>query len=109
MRGLRASVSDELSRRSRGKSYGYERPITPNLEILARGGVRFDRARAAAPWTLASHATLFTGLWPHELGSRWMHPMRDDVPTLAEYASVRPGPMLRPASSGVPMRDPRGG
>ena len=52
---------------------------------MARGGVRFDQARAAAPWTLASHATLFTGLWPHELGSRWMHPMRGDVPTLAEY------------------------
>ena len=28
---------------------------------------------------------MFTGLWPHELGSRWMHPMRGDVPTLAEY------------------------
>jgi arylsulfatase A-like enzyme len=65
--------------------YGYARPTTPNLEILAQGGIRFDQARAAAPWTLASHATLFTGRWPHELGSRWMHPMRDGVPTLAEY------------------------
>jgi hypothetical protein len=65
--------------------YGYGRSTTPNLEILARGGVRFNRARAAAPWTLASHATMFTGLWPHELGSRWMHPMRGDVPTLAEH------------------------
>jgi arylsulfatase A-like enzyme len=65
--------------------YGYERPTTPNLEALARRAVRFDQARAAAPWTLASHATLFTGRWPQELGSRWMYPMRGDVPTLAEY------------------------
>jgi arylsulfatase A-like enzyme len=66
-------------------AYGYERPTTPNLEALARRAVRFEQARAAAPWTLASHATLFTGRWPHELNTSWMCPMRGDVPTLAEY------------------------
>ena len=65
--------------------YGYERPTSPHLEGLARRGVRFDQARAAAPWTLASHATLFTGRWPHELDARWMCPMAGDVPTLAEH------------------------
>ncbi len=64
--------------------YGYGRPTSPNLEAMARRSVRFDQARASAPWTLASHATLFTGRWPHELGSRWMFPMRGGVPTLAE-------------------------
>lgn len=64
-------------------AYGYHRPTTPNLEALARRGIRFDRARASAPWTLPSHATLFTGRWPHEVGSRWLHPMRRDVRTLA--------------------------
>lgn len=66
-------------------AYGYHRPTTPNLEALARRGIRFDRARASAPWTLPSHATLFTGRWPHEVGSRWLHPMRGDVPTLAGH------------------------
>lgn len=65
--------------------HGYERPTSPNLDRLAQRGVRFDQARAAAPWTLASHATLFTGRWPHELDARWMHPMRPDVATLAEF------------------------
>jgi arylsulfatase A-like enzyme len=65
--------------------YGYERPTTPHLEDLARRAIRFDQARAAAPWTLASHATLFTGRWPHELAASWMCPMRADVPTLADY------------------------
>jgi hypothetical protein len=65
--------------------YGYPRPTTPNLDRPAQRGVRFDKARAAAPWTLASHANMFTGRWPHELGVQWSCPLRDDVPTLAEY------------------------
>jgi arylsulfatase A-like enzyme len=70
--------------------HGYARRTSPALERLAARGIRFDRARAAAPWTLASHATLFTGRWPHELGVRWMHPLlAGNVPTLAEYLGTR--------------------
>ncbi len=65
--------------------YGYERPTTPNLERLAARSIRFDKARTAAPWTLASHATLFTGRWPHELGVKWMCPLEADAPTIADY------------------------
>ena len=66
-------------------AYGYERPTSPNLQRLAARGVRFDQARATAPWTLASHASLFTGRWSHEVSSRWMHPLRPDLLTLAEF------------------------
>ena len=45
------------SRRSVG-AYGHARARTPDLDALARAGVRFDRAYAAAPITLPSHATL---------------------------------------------------
>jgi arylsulfatase A-like enzyme len=69
--------------------YGYERPTTPNLERLARRGIRFDRARATAPWTLASHASLFTGRWPAELVVEWMTPLRGSPPMLAEYLGAR--------------------
>ena len=65
--------------------YGYPRPTTPVLERLAQRGIRFDRARATAPWTLASHASFFTGRWPHELGVQWHTPLRKDFPMLAEY------------------------
>lgn len=65
--------------------YGYERSTSKTLERLAKQGVRFDRVRAAAPWTLASHATLFTGHWPHELAVKWMFPISDAFPTLAEH------------------------
>ena len=32
--------------------YGYARPTAPNLSRLANEGVRFERARSTAPWTL---------------------------------------------------------
>jgi arylsulfatase A-like enzyme len=68
---------------------GYGRRTTPNLEILAGRGVRFDLAFATSSWTLPSHASIFTGRWPHELGVDWRSPLRDDVPTLAEYLAAR--------------------
>ena len=65
--------------------YGYHRRTTPTLERLAKRGIRFDGARATAPWTLPSHASLFTGRWPHELDVKWMTPLRGNFPMLAEY------------------------
>jgi arylsulfatase A-like enzyme len=69
--------------------HGYGRRTTPNLEKLAARGVRFDLAFATSSWTLPSHASLFTGRWPHELGVGWTSPLRPDVPTLAEYLGAR--------------------
>jgi arylsulfatase A-like enzyme len=65
--------------------YGYHRPTTPTLERLAKRGIRFDAARATAPWTLMSHASFFTGRWPHELGVEWLTPIPNRFPMLAEY------------------------
>jgi arylsulfatase A-like enzyme len=69
--------------------YGYRRPTTPTLERLAKRGIRFDAARATAPWTLMSHASFFTGRWPHELGVEWLTPLRTNYPMLAEYMAER--------------------
>lgn len=63
--------------------YGYHRPTTPQLEALARTGVRFDNARSTAPWTLPSHASMFTGKWPHELFQSPEQKLPANVPTLA--------------------------
>ncbi|MBC8451427.1 MAG: sulfatase-like hydrolase/transferase [Planctomycetes bacterium] len=49
-------------------SYGYERPTTPKLDALAQRGVRFEHALASASYTLASTASLFTGLTPRAHG-----------------------------------------
>ena len=69
--------------------HGYGRRTTPNLEQLARRGVRFDLAFATSSWTLPSHASLFTGRWPHELGVDWKSPLGAGAPTLAEYLGAR--------------------
>jgi arylsulfatase A-like enzyme len=65
--------------------YGYPRPTTPFLERLAKKGVRFDDARSTAPWTLPSHASIFTGRLPHDLDVKWLAPLGRNVLTLAEY------------------------
>jgi arylsulfatase A-like enzyme len=69
--------------------HGYERRTTPNLERLASRGVRFDLAFSTSSWTLPAHASLFTGRWPYELGVDWKSPLRDDIPTLAEYLAAQ--------------------
>ena len=42
-------------------AYGYHRPVTPNIDALARRGVRFERAYAQAPHTSFSVASMLTG------------------------------------------------
>ncbi len=59
---------------------------TPALEALASGGVRFDGAYSASPWSAPSHATLFTGKVPSRHGTTQdtLH-LGDDQLTLAEH------------------------
>ena len=56
-------------------SYGYVRKTTPHIDAIAKQGVLFENAISQAPWTAASVASLFTGLYPsvHGLdgGIRW--------------------------------------
>jgi arylsulfatase A-like enzyme len=76
-------------RADRMSVYGYPRPTTPSLEQLAKRAVRFTEARATAPWTLASHASMFSGRLPHELGVEWRTALRNNFPTLAEFLGSR--------------------
>ena len=69
--------------------YGYGRPTSPTMVELAGRGIRFDRAQATSSWTLPSHASMFTGRWPHELSAGWLTPLDSTYPTLAEFLSSR--------------------
>jgi arylsulfatase A-like enzyme len=64
--------------------YGYGRATTPNLDRWAERGVVFERALAPSSWTFPSHASLFTGRWPHEFSADWHTPLDGRYPTLAE-------------------------
>jgi arylsulfatase A-like enzyme len=58
--------------------YGRIGGTTPAADALASDGLRYTRAYAQAPWTLPSHATLFTGLLPSQHGVGWHHPRAPD-------------------------------
>ncbi len=64
--------------------HGYEHPTTPRLDQLANASVVFDRAFSTSPWTLPSHASMFTGLFHHEFRANWADPLESTPPTLAE-------------------------
>ena len=62
-------VTLDTTRRDRLGCYGYSRPTSPNLGVLAGRSVVFDRAVAASSWTLPSHASIFTGKFPSSHGA----------------------------------------
>jgi arylsulfatase A-like enzyme len=75
----------DTQRADRLSCYGYPQEISPALDALAARATLFTRAFSAAQWTMPSHASLFTGLYPHDHGlvqSRGVLPAT--LPTLAE-------------------------
>jgi arylsulfatase A-like enzyme len=49
-------------------TYGYQRDTSPYLTRFAQQGVVFENAISTSSWTLPSHASMLTGLYPHESG-----------------------------------------
>lgn len=64
--------------------HGYGRATTPRLDRRWQGGVIFDRVLSTAPWTLPSHASMFTGLLPADLSAGWATPLDQTRRTVAE-------------------------
>jgi arylsulfatase A-like enzyme len=50
--------------------YGYNAIKTPNIDRLAEQGTRFVNAYTQVPYTLPSHAALFTSTYPMWTGVR---------------------------------------
>jgi arylsulfatase A-like enzyme len=51
--------------------YGYARNTSPHLDALAAEGVVHPPLLATSSWTLPTHASLFTGLYPSSHGARY--------------------------------------
>ncbi len=81
-------VLDTVRAKSLGL-YGRALDTSPHIDRLGAGSVVFDRAISTSPWTLPSHASMFTGHWPHELSVGWSTPLDDAEPTLAEILAER--------------------
>jgi len=69
--------------------YGYKADTTPSLTALASRATLYAHAMSAADTTLASHASMFTGLYPSQHGSHNDHtwplprPLDPRIPMLA--------------------------
>ncbi|MCC6696125.1 MAG: sulfatase [Candidatus Hydrogenedentes bacterium] len=64
--------------------YGYPRETTPHLDAFANEAVLFENALCQETWTLPSHATLFTGLYPKHHGMTASANLSESTVTLAE-------------------------
>jgi arylsulfatase A-like enzyme len=56
-------------RADRLSCYGYARHTTPELDAFAREAIRYTEFYATSSWTIPSHASLFTGLFPVRHGA----------------------------------------
>ncbi|HET7292558.1 MAG TPA: sulfatase [Vicinamibacteria bacterium] len=59
--------------------YGYPVRTSPRIDALARVATLYRRALASSPWTLPTHASLFTGRHPYEHGAHGFK-VTEDVP-----------------------------
>lgn len=78
--------------------YGYPRPTTPNIDVLAQNSVLFENAIAPSSWSLPSHASLVTGkpVHEHDWGNAheppllgWANSALNRLPTLGEALEHR--------------------
>jgi arylsulfatase A-like enzyme len=86
---------------------GPEAPRLPFCESLAKESVHFPRAISPSPWTIPSHAALFTGVSPWELRCHWradLH-LKPEIPRLSarlgalgyRTMSLSANPLLEPS------------
>jgi arylsulfatase A-like enzyme len=69
--------------------YGRGRNTSPAVDSLAAAGVRFADASSASPWTLPSHVSMLTGLYPSRHGVKdYVHVLPTERETLAEILAA---------------------
>jgi arylsulfatase A-like enzyme len=84
--------------------FGFDGPISPNLDALGQRSVVFERCSSQAPWTTPSVASMMTSLYPEAHGvrlgpddprtlsewrQRWTRAIPDETVTLAELLRAR--------------------
>lgn len=75
----------DTQRADRLSCYGYSLETTPNLDQFSKISTMFEHAIAPAQWTVPTHASIFTGLYPSEHTLFQMeHALPEEIETLAE-------------------------
>ncbi len=108
-------ITLDTTRPDRLGVYGHDGATSPNLDRFAAGATVYDRAYATSSWTLPTHASMFTGLYPMQHGAQsvpqgpnkslgyGVRPLQQSFVTLAELlkeagyrtGAVVAGPALR--------------
>lgn len=70
-------------------AYGGDGLETPNLDVSFERGLVFEQTWAPSSWTLPSHASLFTGLFPYQHGAvSHTASLGEDAVTIAEHLAA---------------------
>ena len=66
-------------------TYGHSELDTPNIDNLAKNGVKFTRAYTTCPVCTPARAGIFTGIYPHTAGA-WTNnlPLGDNIKTMGQ-------------------------
>ncbi len=82
-------MSDQHQRPASG-CYGSREVHTPNIDEIARNGVRFDRAYCSAPVCVPSRGSHITGLYAHKHGAKILQdPLPASARTIAHFFKER--------------------
>ena len=78
-------ISLDTLRADRIGAYGYDRNTTPEIDSASKDGIVFERAVAASSWTIPSHMSMFSGLYPSSHGAVTVQvKVAADIPLVAE-------------------------
>jgi len=61
-------ITDQQSSESMSYNLGGKYLNTPNMDYLARNGITFTNAYCANPLSIPSRSSMFTGMYPHDVG-----------------------------------------
>jgi arylsulfatase A-like enzyme/Tfp pilus assembly protein PilF len=80
-------------------AYGYSKAQTPNIDSVARDGIRFARAYATNPTTLPSHSTILTGTYPmlhgmHDFSGNRLSPNQPTLATMLKKQGYSTGAVI---------------
>ncbi len=97
-------ITLDTVRRDHLPTYGYARPTAPRVDALAKTAIVFDGAFSQQTNTNPSHASMFTGLYPHVHGNRFngerLNPKWPLLAGILRKAGFRTGAFV----SGITMR-----
>jgi arylsulfatase A-like enzyme/thioredoxin-like negative regulator of GroEL len=78
-------ITVDTTRADRMGFLGNKQGLTPNLDLVARQGIVFERTYSQAPLTPVSHATIFTGTYPQfHTVTDFGHPLPSLLPYLPD-------------------------